>query len=154
MSFCTAVRGVRGILLGALALASCSSENTNTGEPTCLAQAESTDCPALYAPTFDAVFKNTISTTCAATGCHREPNPTGNMALDEIETAYTNLLAKSPSGEPRVTPGDVKCGKVIVRLETAGASYSMPPGRQLPEGELCSFRQWIANGAKRNETAQ
>lgn len=152
MSLRIAVRAVCGVFLGVLASA-CSdgNSNTNTGEPTCLAEAQSTDCTALYAPTFDAVFTNTLSKTCAAAGCHREPNPTGNMALDEIEKAYSNLLAKSPSGEPRITPSDVKCGKVIVRLETPDETYSMPPGRQLPATELCSIRQWIANGAKRHE---
>jgi hypothetical protein len=151
MSLRFAVRGVCGVFLGVLASACSSDNSTTTGEPTCLAEAQSTDCTALYAPTFDAVFANTLSGTCAARECHRAPNPTGNMALDEIETAYTNLLAKSSTGEPRITPGDVKCGKVIVRLETPGESYSMPPGRQLPATELCSIRQWIANGAKRHE---
>jgi hypothetical protein len=143
-------------LLGVLAVASCSSDDPSpsTGEPSCLAEAESTDCTATYQPTFDAVFKNTISRTCAAASCHREPTPAGNMALDEIDKAYTNLLAKSPSGEPRIIPGDVKCGKVIVRLETPNESYSMPPVTPLPPGDLCSFRKWIANGAKRNEATQ
>ena len=138
-------------------MASCSSgddPSPSSGEPSCLAEAQSTDCTATYQPTFDAVFKYIISPTCAASQCHREPNPTGNMALDEIEKAYTNLLAKSPSGEPRIIPGDVKCGKVIVRLETTGKSYSMPPVTPLSDGALCSFRKWIANGAKRNEATQ
>ena len=149
MSLHDAVQGFCGLSLGLL-LSSCTSDNPASDEPGCLAMAGSTDCTALYEPTFDNVFKYTLSRTCAATGCHREPNPRADMALDEIEMAFTNLRADSPSGEPRIIPRDVKCGKLIVRLETKGATYSMPPPpARLSDLELCSIRQWDANGAER-----
>lgn len=76
--------------------------------------------------------------------------PTGNMALDNEDQAYTNLISvKSANGEARVNPNDVQCGKVIVRLNSKNESYSMPPGMSLDAGTLCSIDQWIANGAKR-----
>jgi hypothetical protein len=142
------IRGLALVSLG-LAAAACGSSD-GSDEPTCLAKPASTDCTPLYAPTFDNVFNNALSMTCAAAGCHSGSQPKGNMALDQIEQAYTNLLAKSTTGDPRITPGDVTCGKVIVRLESKGKSYSMPPPpAALRDGEVCSIAQWIANGAKR-----
>ena len=126
----------------------CSSGDGNS-EPTCLSAAASTSCTPLYTPTFDNVWKNTLSKTCAATDCHSGATPKGNMALDDEDKAYTNLLGKSANGEPRVTAGDVKCGKVIVRTHTKGESYSMPPNLPLGDTELCSLTQWIAMGAMR-----
>ena len=63
--------------------------------------------------------------------------------------AYAALMAPSTAGYPRVAEGDTRCGRVIVRLETPGKSYSMPAGNQLIPEERCSIRHWIANGAKR-----
>jgi hypothetical protein len=145
----TAIRGLIAAVLG-IAAASCGSSGTNDDEPSCLSHAVSTDdCTPLYEPTFDNVFKNTLSTTCAAPGCHSGSQPEAGMALDDIDRAYTNLLAKSTTGGPRITPGDVRCGKVIVRLESKDKSYSMPPLTPLPDNQLCSIVQWIANGAMR-----
>ncbi len=148
MRFLTAFSGLIALSCAALA-AACGSSN-GSDEPTCLPAPASTTCTPLYEPTFDNVFMNTLSTTCAATGCHSGAQPTGNMALDEIEKAYTNITAKSTTGEPRIEKGNVQCGKVIVRLESKDKSYSMPPqGATLRDGEVCSIAQWIAMGAKR-----
>lgn len=133
-----------------IALSPACGGGNNDGEPTCLAAPVSTSCSALYEPTFDNVWKYTLSTTCAAAGCHSGSMPTGNMALDNEDQAYTNLISvKSANGEARVNPNDVQCGKVIVRLNSKNESYSMPPGMSLDAGTLCSIDQWIANGAKR-----
>ena len=134
-----------------LAAAGCggggSGGNANA-EPTCLRAPGPRDCTALYTPTFTNVFSQTLQMHCATTRCHVQPTPTGGMALDDIDTAYDNLVnKKSANGETRVAPGDTQCGKVIVRLSTAGESWSMPPGMPLKDFELCSIRQWIANGA-------
>jgi hypothetical protein len=149
MRFFTAIRGLAAVALAALA-AACGSSNASSDEPTCLPEAVNTNCTALYEPTFDNVFKYTLSTTCAAPSCHSGSQPTGDMALDQIDRAYTNLLSKSTTGDPRITPGDVHCGKLIVRLESKGKSYSMPPPpAMLQDGALCSIAQWIAMGAMR-----
>ncbi|HEX4337393.1 MAG TPA: hypothetical protein VH062_15865 [Polyangiaceae bacterium] len=146
---CVLVAVSVGLVAGA-----CGSSNAGTGsgndEPKCLAKAADTSCTPLYEPTFDNVFKNTLSTTCAAPGCHSGSQPTGGMALDEIDKAYTNILATSSTLDPRITPGDVTCGKVLVRLESKDKTYSMPPPpAELRNGEVCSIIQWIAMGAKR-----
>ena len=135
----------------ALAASGCGSDGGSAPiEPRCLPAPGPTDCPALYQPTFANVFQNTLEKHCAVTGCHVEPNPTGGMALDDFGTAYDNLVnKKSANGEPRVKPADVQCGKLIVRLSSVDEPWSMPPGSgsHLMATELCSIRQWIANGA-------
>jgi hypothetical protein len=136
--------------------AACSSTDGGDGEPTCLDAAGTLDCSPLYgrqsdgsiAPTFQEVYDNTL-TGCAVSGCHSGASPTGGMQLGTIDEAFASLHGKSSTGEPRITPGDIECGKVIVRLETVGESYSMPPANHLKDSELCSIRHWIKNGATR-----
>ncbi|HVW23929.1 MAG TPA: hypothetical protein VHC69_01070 [Polyangiaceae bacterium] len=148
MRFHSAIYGVIAAGLVGVVAAACSGGNGDD-EPACLPQPASTNCTPLYEPTFDNVWLNTLKPTCAAAGCHSGSMPTGDMALDVEDDAYTNLLTKSTTSEPRVTPGDVKCGKVIVRLHTKDQPYSMPRGQMLDDDTLCSITQWIANGAKR-----
>jgi hypothetical protein len=135
----------------ALAAVGCGSDGGGTKtEPTCLPAPGPRDCTALYQPTFANVFSQTLQMHCATTRCHVQPTPTGGMALDSLDTAYDNLVnKKSANGEPRVKPGDTQCGKVIVRLSSVDEPWSMPPGpgSHLMPSELCSIRQWIANGA-------
>ena len=149
MRFHSAINGVVAAALASVVAAACSSDG-GSSEPTCLATAATTNCAPLYQPTFDNVWKYTLSVTCAAVDCHSGSQPTGNMALDQEDQAYANLLSKSANGEPRVNPRDVQCGKVIVRLHTPNEPYSMPPPpTSLDPGALCAITQWIANGAMR-----
>lgn len=135
----------------------CGSQGGDPGgEPSCLSTPPNLDCNAAYglvngqiAPTFDDLWTRTLQPTCGVAGCHSGPNPQKGLALDVEDTAYTDLLGPSSTGEPRVTPGDTSCGKFMVRLETAGQSWSMPPGNHLDESVLCVIRHWVANGAKR-----
>ena len=103
----------------------------------------------MIAPTFQEVFDNTLLPICGEVGCHSGANPQRGLKLDDIDAAYTTLLEKNAQGEDRVIKGDLACGKVIVRLETAGESWSMPPDNHLTEPELCAIRHWIKNGAPR-----
>lgn len=150
MTFRSTLRLPFGMSLSSwvLVAAACSgTDGSNADEPTCLAQPASTTCTPEYAPTYDNVFTNTLSKSCGIAGCHAGPDPKGGLELDQKDTARENLLATNPAGEKRVIPGDVKCGKAIVRLETEGASYSMPPANHLRSAQLCSIAQWIAQGA-------
>jgi hypothetical protein len=139
-----------------IAFAACSSTDGGDGEPTCLDTAGPLDCTPLYglqsdgsiAPTFEHLYTNTLA-NCAVSGCHSGASPTGGMQLGTIDEAFASLHEKSSTGKPRVTPGDTQCGKVIVRLETVGETYSMPPANHLKDSELCSIRHWIKNGATR-----
>ena len=131
----------------------CGSTKSPTPEPTCLAANPDATCTdPLYPPNFKDLFDNTLLRTCSngggpTAGCHSAPYPEAGFELDDIDTAYANILAKSTTGEPRVIPNDVKCGKVIVRLETAGEPWSMPPDDHLNDQTLCAITQWIKSGA-------
>jgi hypothetical protein len=142
--------------VGIFGVTACGNKAAEDEPPACLAEAADATCTnALYglqsngqiAPTFSDVFTNTLSSKCGVSGCHAAPNPENGLELDQIDTAYQDLVTDSAAD--RVRPGDVQCGKVIVRLETAGHPWSMPEDSHLDEGSLCSIRHWIKNGAAR-----
>lgn len=133
----------------------CSSSD-NPGQPACLAQPGNLDCQAAYglvngeiAPTFDELWTRTLKPTCGVAGCHSGPSPQNGLALDVEDTAYAGLTGPGTDGAPRVKAGDTTCGQFMVRLETPGEPWSMPPGNHLDEPTLCVIRHWVKNGAKR-----
>lgn len=99
------------------------------------------DCPPQYPPTFDAVWGNTLSTTCALSGCHAEGQGGLTMGTTADE-AYAALL------DGYVVPGDPECSLIVSRIEPTGRG-GMPPGSVLAEEERCSVETWIAEGAAR-----
>lgn len=141
--------------VGTLLAWGCAGSAPEEQEPACLPAAANLDCQASYglgsdgktiAPTFQQVFDNTLP-NCTHARCHGSPDPADGLQLDDIHTAREELLANDETGKPRVTPGDVRCGKLIVRLEMVGKPWSMPRGGHLDERDLCAVRHWIANGA-------
>ncbi len=132
----------------ALALGGCT---TPTPPPKCLASEPDTTCGSLYVPTFDNVYKNTLQPHCGSTNssCHSATGHPDGLSFEDETTAYNDLL--SPSGKDpsrdRVVPGDVQCSLMIVRTDSPGADYQMPPGTPLPPTERCALIQWVANGA-------
>lgn len=149
-------RSTASAVIAGAVLSGCGSPTEQ--EPSCLSMPASLNCDASYgllpdgktiAPTFQQVFDNTLVPRCAHAGCHSAPGPGGGLQLDEIDTAYKDLLATNAQGERRVIPGDVTCGKVIVRLESVGKPWSMPRDGHLDDRALCSIRHWIAEGAPR-----
>jgi len=44
-------------------------------------------------------------------------------------------------------PGNPGCSLMIVRTDSPGASYQMPPGDPLSEPERCALIQWVLAGA-------
>jgi hypothetical protein len=149
-------RAARIGAMGAAILSNgCAGAASPEEEPTCLPAPANLDCDAAYglasdgktiAPTFQQVFDNTLP-NCARANCHGAPDPANGLELDDIQIAYTDLRANDAKGEPRVIPGNVQCGKVIVRLEMVDKPWSMPRGGHLDDHQLCSVRHWIANGA-------
>jgi hypothetical protein len=110
-----------------------------------------TNCGALYIPTFDNVYNMTLAPHCGSdkSSCHSPTGHMGNMSFGDEATAYSDLLAPShldPS-RPRVVPGDPACSLMIVRTDSPGADYQMPPGDPLPDTERCALIQWVAAGA-------
>jgi hypothetical protein len=102
-----------------------------------------TTCAPLYAPTFDNVYTRTLKNTCGSerSSCHSAAGKQGGMSFQDESHAYAALLAG------RVMPGDPGCSKMIVRTDSPGAAYQMPPGDPLPEPERCALIQWVQAGA-------
>lgn len=126
----------------AVALATCGFAGcTSDPPPSCIAV--DTACAPLYAPTFDDVYTRTLRDTCGSTrsSCHSAAGKQGGMSFEDEAHAYAALTAG------RVVPGDPGCSKMIVRTDSPGAGYQMPPGDPLSEPERCALIQWVAAGA-------
>jgi len=140
-------------LLAVLVVSACAGSDGadgESGQPACLPAAAPLDCQPLYglrggaiAPTFDEIHANTLS-RCASAGCHTGGSPAGGLDLTTPDGAHDALV-----GAGRITPSDLRCGDLIVRLETPGEPWSMPFGSHLDEAELCVLRHWIDQGAAR-----
>jgi hypothetical protein len=63
------------------------------------------------------------------------------MSFEDEPHAFDALRAG------RVMPGNPGCSKMIVRTDSPGASYQMPPGDPLSEAERCALIQWVQAGA-------
>jgi hypothetical protein len=120
-----------------LAAAACTTDPP----PPCITV--DTSCAPLYAPTFDNVYTMTLRDSCgsARSSCHSAVGRRGGMTFEDEAHAYASLLAG------RVMPGDPACSKMIVRTDSPGAPYQMPPGDPLGEPARCALIQWVQAGA-------
>jgi cytochrome c len=102
-----------------------------------------TTCAPLYPPTFDNVYAMTLQNTCGSqqASCHSAVGLEGGLSFQDPQHAYAALLAG------RVMPGNPGCSLMIVRIDSPGASYQMPPGEPLSEPERCALIQWVLAGA-------
>jgi hypothetical protein len=125
-------------VLAAAPLAGCTSDTP----PSCIT-VEPT-CAPLYAPTFDNVYTMTLRDTCGSqrSSCHSAAGKQGGMSFEDAQHAYDALLAG------RVMPGNPGCSKMVIRTDSPGAAYQMPPGDPLSEAERCALIQWVAAGAQ------
>jgi len=107
-------------------------------------------CDPLYPPTFDQIFTNTLTPSCAlsGSGCHAPEGAQGGLVFADADSAYALLLGET-DGRARVSPGDASCSLLIERLYAADPARIMPRGAALPDAERCAFVHWIADGAKR-----
>ena len=103
-----------------------------------------TTCAPGYVPTFPNVYANTISMSCGTdkSSCHSAAGRAGGLSMATQEDAYNNLLLLD-----RVKPGDPSCSKMIVRTDSPGEDYQMPPGDPLTPEERCALIQWVNMGA-------
>ncbi len=75
------------------------------------------------------------------TACHSKAGHQGNMSFEDELHAYQALRAG------RVEPGNPGCSLMIVRTDSPGAAYQMPPGDALSAPERCALIQWVQAGA-------
>jgi hypothetical protein len=112
-------------------------------------------CAPLYPPTFDDVFDQTLSDSCAPQGsyCHSTPGSSGADAHDlvfaDADQAYEALMG-DVDGRPFVDPSTPECSVLLVRLATDNDCLRMPKGETpLGAAELCAIARWIDEGADR-----
>jgi hypothetical protein len=113
----------------------------------------SLDCTPTYEPTYDAIYDNLLRPTCGTSSvCHYGPTADkaqAGLVLSNRDDAYDYLLGMM-DGRARVVPNKPECSILEQRLESNDPNFRMPSGgAQLPLGDRCVVRQWIANGAKR-----
>jgi hypothetical protein len=127
----------RWLALGVAGLVGCSADPP----PACIAV--DTSCAPAYAPTFDNIYTMTLRGTCGSqsASCHSEVGMQGGMSFQDQQHAFDALRAG------RVMPGNPGCSKMIVRTDSPGAPYQMPPGDPVSEQVRCALIQWVAAGA-------
>jgi hypothetical protein len=135
---------MRGLLFVVL-LGGCPSEPP----PACITV--DTSCAPGYVPTFTNVYTNTLSRSCGSdnNSCHNAAGHMGGLSFEDQTTAYTKLLSDSgidPSRK-RVVPGDPACSLFVVRTNSPGKDYQMPPTNALDPREQCALVQWVQMGA-------
>jgi len=111
----------------------------------CEAPQPTEGCTPAYEPTYTNVFATTLGPSCAKSGasCHAE-GAQGGLSFLDASDAYESLFTRNA-----VVASGVTCSPLVARLESTDGKLRMPPGRALPEGEICAIRRWIAAGAKR-----
>jgi hypothetical protein len=116
----------------------------------------STSCAALYPPTFDNVFTDTLIPKCSTGGgsCHTPEGHQAGLSFDpnNENDAYAQLLMASTTfpDRQRVAPGDISCSEMIERIYSTADRWHMPRGSALGPEEECSIVQWVAEGAERS----
>ena len=123
-----------------LALAGCPE----TPPPEC--KTVDTACQPGYVPTFTNVYNNTIKDSCGSTksNCHSAKDHAGGLSFESQDVAYEGLLDAT---KRRVVPGDPGCSEMIVRTDSPGADYQMPPGDALLAPARCALIQWVLQGS-------
>jgi hypothetical protein len=117
--------------------------------PACI-KVDLTCAPGYDPSTFDNVYTNTIGPTCAqSASCHSAAGHMGNLDMSEENLAYQSLLQPSrlDPKRDRVVPGDAACSLMIVRTDSPGADWQMPPGTALDAPTRCALAKWVACGA-------
>jgi hypothetical protein len=140
------------VLTLALALIGCTPDTADgeddSGIPECV-EYELDGCMALYPATYDQIWTQTLSDSCAEVGsaCHAQDGSGGavnGLVFVEPQASWDHMIS-----EALVMPGDPLCSPLFVRLATDDVAIRMPPGSSgLNPGAVCSIGTWIASGAE------
>jgi hypothetical protein len=103
-----------------------------------------TDCAEGYVPTFPNVYNNTIKGSCGTddSSCHSASGRAGGLSMATMDEAFANLHQLG-----LVKAGDASCSEMIVRTDSPGTDYQMPPGDPLSPEERCALIKWVQMGA-------
>ena len=113
--------------------------------PECKTEVD-TSCAPGYVPTFENVYNNQLKEGCGSTksNCHSARNRAGDLSFESMSVAYDGLLDPTKT---RVIPGNPMCSEMIVRTDSPGEDYQMPPGDALTGPQRCALIQWVVQGA-------
>ena len=102
-------------------------------------------CPPLYEPTYEQVFRQTLMPKCGVGNgsCHDPSGGKGGLVISEFLPATHEALLD----HDRVLPGDPECSLLIRAVEGHPSTSAMPPGAPLSNEERCALIQWVASGA-------
>lgn len=95
---------------------------------------------------FDWQIQPIFSQSCALSGCHLGPSPTGNLNLTPGQS-YDNLVNVVSFGYPpalRVKPGSPEESVLYHKVSYSGRyGQGMPPTGPLPQEKVDLIRRWI-----------
>jgi hypothetical protein len=110
--------------------------------------------PVVIGPTLDQIQTVVFTPTCATVGCHTGAGAAGGLNLSDADTSFLELVGVPSSANAainRVTAGDPDNSYLIQKLEGNALPIMPPPPRQpLPATDILEIRNWITNGADRN----
>jgi len=106
-------------------------------------------------PTLSSLQSTIFDVSCALSGCHVGPSPTGDLDLSEGES-WANLVNVPSVGVPglvRVEMGNPDSSYIILKLLGSPriVGPQMPLGREpLPDSDILAISEWIEAGAENN----
>jgi hypothetical protein len=113
--------------------------------------------PVVIGPTLDQIQAIVFTPNCATVGCHTGAGAQADLNLSDADTSFLELVGVASSQQPafmRVAPNDPDNSYLMQKLEgaiTITGTVMPPPTRQaIPAGDILEIRNWIANGADRN----
>jgi hypothetical protein len=140
------------VALAALVLSACDAGNGEGLDQTGRPIGEAPEGVALAA-TYDSIESNVFAVSCALSGCHSGPAPTGGLDLSPGQ-AYGNLVDQRSSQRPdldRVEPGRPQDSYLVRKLRGEGSVTRMPFQRDpLPDSTIGLIEAWISAGAPRD----
>jgi len=118
------------VIWGALAAASCGTNNPPPTSPTTPVPNPAAPNAAGPAPTFAQVNSDILKVSCLQ--CHNGAGASGNIDL----SSYAGVVAQVSPGNPSASA-----------LYNAVANGIMPPTGALPASQIQEIQAWIAAGA-------
>ena len=110
--------------------------------------------PVVIGPTLDQIQAVVFDVSCATAGCHTGAGAAGGLNLSDADTSFLELVGVPSTANAaisRVLAGDPDNSYLIQKLEgTALPIMPKPPFQPLPAGDIIEIRNWITNGADRN----
>jgi hypothetical protein len=113
--------------------------------------------PVTIGPTLPQIQAVVFGPSCATSGCHDSISMRTLLDLSTADSSFAGLVNRASLQVPTlmlVEPGNADNSYLIHKLENAATiapmTGPMPPGRMLDPAVIQEIRNWIDNGADRN----